>query len=149
MVKKVKKKMTLADFVPTKKKVSQPRTLLRVQSPSSPRVQIPQQNFINPYWYSNRMIGYMSPDKKVFKLVRKTKNFTTRKFPDHTQISRDVIIDLIYRKKCRKILIEVDGEIKYWTTPLTWKTRGFVDRLTPEQEPQIFLALKFIHKVVK
>jgi len=106
-----------------------------------------ENNFINPYWFMNYLIGYHNPDFSIFKLVRNSKNFTTRKYPEHTQVSRAVIIDFVYRKKTRKIYIEVDGEIKYWTTPLTWFSKGLKDRLTPDQEDHLFLSLSLLHEV--
>lgn len=132
--------MSLLDFLPKK-------DLPTRVSKSKPRVQIPQDNFINPYWFKNFIIGKLNSDFSVLKLTRTSKNFTTRKYPQHTQISREVIIDLVYRKKTRKILIEIDKEIKYWTTPRTWLSRGIKDKLTPEQEDQLFLSLKLIHEV--
>lgn len=126
--------MLLTDFIPTEKIIQRTEPILK-------------DDFINPYWFMNYLIGYFNMDFTVFKLVRTSKNFTTRKYPRHTQISREIIIDLFYRKKTRKILIEIDGKIRYWTTPATWLNKGMGAKLTPEQEDQLFLHLNFIHEV--
>jgi len=109
--------------------------------------QFPKEDFLNPYWFLNHLIGYHNQDFSIFKLIRTRKNFTTRKYPNHTQVSRSVILDLLYRRKTRKILIEIDGIIKYYTTPVTWLNYGIVDKLSPDQEDQLFLAIKFLHEV--
>ena len=122
---------SLLEFI-EKKEIIRPRILLN--------------DFLNPYWFMNYLIGYHNADFSIFKLTRTSKNFTTRKYPNHTQVSRDVILDLLFRKKTRKILIEVDDVIRYWTTPRTWFEYGIRDKLVPEQEDQLFLSLKLIHE---
>jgi len=126
--------MTLLDFVPAKKIVTELR-------------KVEHDEFLNPYWFMNYCIGYHNKDFSVFKLVRNSKNFTTRKYPNHTQISTGVITDLLFRRKTRKIYIEIDHEIRYWTTPRTWYNIGIRDKLTPDQEEHLFLPLRVLHEV--
>ena len=103
--------------------------------------------FWKPYWFNGHMIGFLNQDDSMFKLIRTSQNFTTRTYPNETQISRQIILDLMINKKTRRIYIEIDGVIKYYTTPRTWFQHGRTAKLVPTQEDQLFLPLTILHKV--
>lgn len=84
-------------------------------------------------------IGIPSYDYSTFILLRKSSQIV-RKY-NALGISVSILQDLL-KRRCKLIIIKIDGVAMYKISPDDWLKRGIVDQLVPNQEPHSFLPIQ-------